>query len=52
MIIECNAEYVRWEITHIIQAGVQLIGQFNVLAYSPAAIRESKSLSENAKTSI
>lgn len=51
MIVECNVEYVRWEIMHIIQAGGQLIGQFNLLVYSPAAIRKSISLSENAKTS-
>lgn len=51
MIIEYNIEYVRWEITHIIQAGGQLIGQFNLLVYSPTAIRKSISLSENAKAS-
>lgn len=49
MVTECNVECAWWEITHITQAGGKLIGQFNLLVYSPAAIGKSISLSEYAE---
>lgn len=51
MVTECDVECAQWEITHITQAGGQLIGQLNLMVYSPAATGKSISLSECAKES-